>query len=80
MDGLTKLRPFIGRKLQVINGSVITEDGEFVYSDYKVKEHSRHHIECVTYGGDNCNITIECWDCNEVIIDSDLLDAEEVDE
>lgn len=39
---------------------------EFLY------QHVGHDIHCVTYG--EGNVTIECWDCNEVLYSVDKYD------
>lgn len=43
----------------------------------KMKKHIGHQIEVVQYGQVGENITLECKDCNEVIIDSDVLTLKE---
>jgi len=37
----------------------------------KLKEHLGHNIECASYGKDLENISIECTDCNEVLVSHD---------
>ena len=37
----------------------------------KLKEHIGHNIECVSYGKQGDNVSIECMDCNQVLIDYD---------
>ena len=39
----------------------------------KLLSHAGHRIEIVTYGTLDCphNVSIECVDCNEVIVDMD---------
>jgi hypothetical protein len=37
------------------------------YEYESLKNHVGHNIECVTYGDEN--VSIECIDCNEVLID-----------
>lgn len=41
----------------------------------KLKNHIGHAIDCVAY--ENQNISIECLDCNEVLIDYDNPETEE---
>ena len=48
----------------------------------KLKAHVGHNIEIVTYGltskeDDQVNVSIECLDCNEVLIDFDKNDERE---
>ena len=40
----------------------------------KLKKHRGHHVSIVSYGGcdDPKNISLECEDCNEVILDAEL--------
>lgn len=40
----------------------------------KEKKHRGHHVSIVSYGGwdDPKNISLECEDCNEVILDAEL--------
>lgn len=42
----------------------------------RFRRHVGHHIECVCYGDPNdpTNVSIECMDCNEVLIDTDIWD------
>jgi len=42
--------------------------GAMDYDD--LKRHVGHKIMCVTYG-DGYNVSVECTDCNEVILDFD---------
>ena len=39
-----------------------------------LKKHRGHHVSIVSYGGwdDPKNISLECEDCNEVILDAEL--------
>jgi len=41
----------------------------------KLKEHTGHAIDCVTYGDEN--VAIECLDCNMVLIDFDRVEEDE---
>lgn len=46
----------------------------------KIHEHIGHDIQCVSYGTYEDNVSIECMDCNEVIIDEDkVYESERVD-
>lgn len=38
------------------------------------KKHRGHHVSIVSYGGwdDPKNISLECEDCNEIILDAEL--------
>lgn len=38
----------------------------------RLSRHVGHHIEIVKYGNDN--LSIECEDCCEVIVDTDIYD------
>jgi hypothetical protein len=38
----------------------------------KLSQHVGHNIACVQYG--HVNVSIECEDCHEVLVDSDVLD------
>ena len=40
----------------------------------KLKKHRGHHVSIVSYGGwdDQKNISLECEDCNEIILDAEL--------
>lgn len=40
----------------------------------KLKKHRGHHVSIVSYGGwdDPKNISLECEDCNEIILDAEL--------
>lgn len=40
----------------------------------KLKDHIGHHIEIVAYGDldDPDDICLECFDCNEVILDAEI--------
>ena len=44
------------------------ETHKFDYA--KLKRHQGHNIECVMYG-DDVNMSVECVDCHEIIIDYD---------
>jgi hypothetical protein len=37
-----------------------------------LKEHIGHKIVCVSYGSPIENVSIECEDCNEVLLDFDI--------
>lgn len=40
----------------------------------KLKKHRGHHVSIVSYGGwdDPKNISLECEDCNEIILGAEL--------
>lgn len=42
----------------------------------KLREHVGHEIVCVQYGNGS-NISVECEDCMQVLIDADHPDTEE---
>lgn len=41
------------------------------YNYKTLSEHIGHNIECVSYGKQKQNVSVECVDCNEVIITYD---------
>lgn len=48
--------------------------GITLYCGTNLKKHRGHHVSIVSYGGwdDPKNISLECEDCNEVILDAEL--------
>ena len=52
-----------------LNEKDLRADSLFMYEE--IKRHIGHKIECVSYGRDIENVSIECADCNEVLIDYD---------
>ena len=47
-------------------------------NNYKeLHKHKGHNIMCVSYGNDEINISLECKDCNEVLIDFNKDDEED---
>lgn len=36
--------------------------------------HAGHHVEIVMYGDEDspADVCLECWDCNEVILDAEI--------
>lgn len=51
------------------------DNNNYLYED--LKRHVGHDIVCVEYG-DGVNVSIECEDCGEVIIDYDNNNLKEV--
>lgn len=47
-----------------------------VFDFESLKKHSGHRLECNEYGTNDLtvNVTIECIDCNEILIDYDKYD------
>jgi hypothetical protein len=46
----------------------------YTFSD--LNRHVGHRIECVNYGDPPVNASVECMDCNEVILDFDKADEQ----
>ena len=40
----------------------------------KIARHIGHNIEVATYGDPIVNVSVECMDCHEVIVDADKED------
>ena len=58
--------PKCGQRLTWIKDDGINENFEFDH----LRAHVGHNIETVIYGGD-CNVSVECVDCNEVLYSVD---------
>ena len=54
-----------------------------VNSYHELRKHIGHEIKCVCYGikgDDPANIALECWTCDEVLVDYDLESEEKEEE
>jgi len=51
--------------------------GAYDFND--LKRHIGHRIVCVPYGRPPANVSVECEDCNEVLLDYDRSDASPMD-
>ena len=49
------------------------------YNFNSLAAHVGHDIRCICYGkeSDPLNVALECWDCNEVLLDYDKYPDEE---